>query len=185
MVHRGNGRVGSVLRAAGRTGDATGAIESVVGIDAGTLSEDWHRAIADWVPSEFRPAAPEAGFPAALIGEQRGRGSLNVGPALSPDGTRIVFLSERDLFSIELFLADAATGRVIRKITSTATDPHFDSLQFVGSAGASDPSGARFAFATDRCSSNLDELDFGRYRLAALDMASGRVEPLPGPATGK
>ena len=39
-------------------------------------------------------------------------GELNVGPALSPDGARLAFLSERDLFSIELFVADARTGEV-------------------------------------------------------------------------
>ena len=34
-----------------------------------------------------------------------------------------MFFSERDLFSIDLYLADTATGKVIRKITDTATDP--------------------------------------------------------------
>ena len=57
-----------------------------------------------------------------------------------------MFFSERDLFSIDLYLADAQTGKVIRKITDTATDPHFESLQFLGSAGAWDPTGKRFVF---------------------------------------
>ncbi|MCA1587105.1 MAG: peptidase S9, partial [Acidobacteria bacterium] len=58
-----------------------------------------------------------------------------------------MFLSERDLFSIDMFLADARTGEVIRKIVSTAADPHFDSLQFIGSAGAWHPDGVQFVFA--------------------------------------
>ena len=44
-------------------------------------------------------------------------------------------------------MADAKTGAVIRKVVSTAPDPHFDSLQYIGSAGAWDPSGRRFAMA--------------------------------------
>mgnify|MGYP006152946463 CR=1 FL=1 len=55
-----------------------------------------------------------------------------------------MFFSERDLFSVDLYLAETATGKVIRKITDTATDQHFESLQFLGSAGAWDPTGARF-----------------------------------------
>ena len=63
---------------------------------------------------------------------------LNVGPAISPDGSWIAFLSERSVFSIDLFIADAATGKIVRKLTSTASDPHFSSIQFIYSAGAWD-----------------------------------------------
>ena len=56
-----------------------------------------------------------------------------------------MFFSEKDL-SIDLFMADAATGKIIRKITDTATDPHFESLQFLSSAGAWDPTGTKFLF---------------------------------------
>jgi hypothetical protein len=43
-------------------------------------------------------------------------------------------------------MADARTGKIIRKITDTATDPHFESLQFLSSAGAWDAAGKRFVF---------------------------------------
>ena len=38
------------------------------------------------------------------------------------------FLSERSLFSIDLFIADASTGKVVHKLTSTATDPGRDQI---------------------------------------------------------
>ncbi|MCK7481338.1 MAG: hypothetical protein M0C28_32235 [Candidatus Moduliflexus flocculans] len=34
----------------------------------------------------------------------------NIAPTISPDGKSIIFLSTRDLFSIDLYLADAETG---------------------------------------------------------------------------
>ena len=46
-----------------------------------------------------------------LVGERHGGGRLNVGPALSPDGAHMVFLSERDRYSVDVFLADGRTGR--------------------------------------------------------------------------
>ena len=59
----------------------------------------------------------------------------------------MVFFSERDLFSIDLFVADAKTGEVIRKITDTATSPHFESLAFLTSAGrVGSRDGKRFVF---------------------------------------
>ncbi|MGW8281875.1 MAG: hypothetical protein ACWGON_01135 [Gemmatimonadota bacterium] len=84
----------------------------------------------------------------ALFSKNTGSGSLNLGPALSPDGTRIVFLSEKDLFAIEMFVADVETGQVIRRLTKNATDPHFESLQFINSSGAWSFDGSMFAFGS-------------------------------------
>ena len=74
--------------------------------------------------------------------------SSTSGRRISPDGRWIAFLSERSLFSIDLFIADAATGKVLHKLTSTATDPHYSSIQFIYSAGAWDAASRRIAIAT-------------------------------------
>jgi len=83
-----------------------------------------------------------------LISSRTGSGSLNVSPSLSPDGSRVAFLSEKTLFAIELFIADAETGEIQRRLTTTATDPHFESLQFISSSGTWRPDGRAFAFST-------------------------------------
>ena len=88
-------------------------------------------------------------------------------PELSPDGSKLIFFSERDLFSIDLFVADARTGEVIRKITDTATDPHFESLQFLSSAGAWDKAGKRFVFPG---------ISKGQPVLTIVDVDRGRTE---------
>ena len=67
------------------------------------------RRCASSMRRRARPASP------ALISNRRGGGRLNLAASLSPDGRRMVFLSERDQFSIDLYLADAVTGRVIRQ----------------------------------------------------------------------
>ncbi|HUQ89305.1 MAG TPA: BamA/TamA family outer membrane protein [Vicinamibacterales bacterium] len=76
--------------------------------------------------------------------------NMQLGPALSPDGTQAVFFSERDRLSLDLFLADVATGRVIRKLATTAASAKFDSLQPLRSAGAWSRDGEWFAFAAVR-----------------------------------
>ncbi|MEO8380852.1 MAG: BamA/TamA family outer membrane protein [Acidobacteriota bacterium] len=79
---------------------------------------------------------------------RRGTSELNVAPALSPDGRWLAFLSARDLFSIDLYLADAKTGKIIRKLVSSDRDPHFESLRFIESAGAWSPDNRKLAFIT-------------------------------------
>ena len=78
----------------------------------------------------------------------RSGGSMNVGPALSPDGRWIAFLSERSFVSMDLFVADAATGAIVARLTDTAADPHYSNLQYIDSAGAWDRAGRRLAVGT-------------------------------------
>ena len=93
------------------------------------------------------------------IGEE-----LNVGPSISPDGQWIAFLSTRSLFSTDLYLAEAATGKIVRKLTSTATDPHTSSIQFIYSAGAWDSASRQIAVGT---------VASGRAALAIFDAQKG------------
>lgn len=71
---------------------------------------------------------------------------LNISPSISPDGKKIVFLSAKDLFSIDMYLANAETGEIKRRIVKTAINPHFESLGFVKSSGSWDAEGKRFVF---------------------------------------
>ena len=81
-----------------------------------------------------------------LLARERETGGINIAPQLSPNGRYVAYLSELDLFGIDLFLADAATGEVLTKLQSVATDPHTDALRFIASAGTWSPDGERFAF---------------------------------------
>src|SRR4029450_11276831 len=78
----------------------------------------------------------------------------------------LVFLSERDGYSIDVYLADAQSGAIIRKLLSTATDPHVDTIQFIESAGAWDRSGKQFVLAT---------VKDGNAMLMVFDMPGGSV----------
>lgn len=138
--------VGDLLRTGTGRDGYNGAFQQVLGVDSKALSQEWHAAqIAAYRPIAEATKMP-ATFASPLVTKAHSGGEMNVSPELSPDGSRIMFFSERDLFSIDLYLADARTGKIIRKITDTATDPHFESLQFLTSAGGWDGAGKRFVF---------------------------------------
>ena len=123
--------------------DVTRRLTETTGLSAEALSAGWHEALRQ--RHATRTSAPR---PAALISSRAGGGRLNLAASLSPDGRRMVFLSERDQFSIDLYLADAVSGRIVRKLLTTATNPDFESLQYLHSTGAWDPAGRRFALGT-------------------------------------
>lgn len=104
--------------------------------------------------------------------KRRRSSELNVGPALSPDGRYVAFLSARELFSIDLYLADAKTGKVIRKLVSSDRDAHFESLRFIESAGSWSPDSRRLAFITFSKGDNF---------LSIVDTESRNTEHIPVP----
>ncbi|MGH7530238.1 MAG: peptidase S9 [Gemmatimonadales bacterium] len=157
----GDGVIGTALRQGSRTGDPRVALQTATQRSADSLVAGWHRAL-------IRSAQPVAMATNVTLpeGERRGerdalvavRGArlligageenrFNLAPALSPDGRRVVYLSDAGLFAIDMYLADVETGRTIRKLVSSTRDPHLESMQFINSAGAWDASGERFVFA--------------------------------------
>lgn len=80
-----------------------------------------------------------------LVSKDNG-GRINISPMISPSGRYVAFLSERDLFSIDIFLADARTGEVIRKIASASKEGHIDDYSYIESAGTWSPNSKEFAF---------------------------------------
>ena len=130
--------IGKVLRSKVR--GVVSRLEEATGLGEAQLTRDWHASVHDEIGGHETPIVERTAASAAA-------GRLQLAPALSPDGRQLMFVSERDRLSLDLFMADAATGSVIRKIVSTAADPHFDSLQYIHSSGAWDASGQRFAMA--------------------------------------
>lgn len=130
-------------------GDAVSRIARVAGVEASTLSDDWHEAVRrDFAPVIEELSKQVENRKPLIAGSPRGR--LNLAPALSPDGQEIVFLSEKDQFSVDMFVADATSGAIVRKLLTRTADQHLESLQFVNSSGAWDPSGRRFMISVVR-----------------------------------
>lgn len=140
----GDDAVARILKSARRTRDALLSLERVTGLPVDSLSKNWHGALATAFDSLKNVTDSAAVYGKIVLDEETTGGTLNIAPALSPDGRRIVFMSERDLFSVDVFLADADGGGMQRKLISSAVDPHFESLQFINSAGAWDAQGRRF-----------------------------------------
>ena len=141
----GDDAVVQIYRRALRVG-FEGAIQGVLAMPTDTLSLRWKQAVQDeYLPfMEGRDAPEDAGKP--ILCPCTGSGKVNISPALSPDGKYVAFLSEKDLFSVDLYMADAETGRIIRKLSSANSDPHIDALRYIDSSGTWSPDGTRFAY---------------------------------------
>ncbi len=163
----GDNILGRLLRRAAYSGDIEKAIDSVLQISTDSLSTEWHNAIHKQYDSLYNITSRPSDYGKALIQAKGDETSLNVSPVLSPDGKNFAFFSSRNLFSIDIFLADAETGEIKKTILSTALNTHLQSLEFINSAGAWDSSGQRFLFSA---------VEKGRPVLTILNIKTGDIE---------
>ncbi len=168
----GDRSVTEVLRIATNSGFEEALIR-VLGVNSAQLSQDWIAAIrAAYVPLlEGRQRPQDAG---RRVLYQEGPGALNISPSVSPDGQRVAFFGNRELFTTDLLLADAETGEIIKTLSSPQRDSHMDAISFIQSAGTWSPDGQKFAFIIFRDGNN---------QIAILDVRSAKTErriPLPG-----
>ncbi len=142
----GDSSVSTLLKLAKATGDIDKAIEEGLGIKPKDLLKEWQESLRTTYGPSLQHTEKAGTYGRLLVGNPKKLGDeMNVSPALSPDGSKMAFLSERSLFSIDLYIADATTGKILHRLTSTATDPHVTSLQFIRSAGAWSPDGSQLA----------------------------------------
>ncbi|RZA00088.1 MAG: tolB protein precursor [Sphingobacteriaceae bacterium] len=139
-------------------------IRRTFGYDEKTLSTLWKNAIETaYKPLLKDTAQVPVGF--KLIDNKNGS-DMNVAPSISPDGKYITFLSSKSLFSIDLYLADAKTGRIIKKLNSKVSSSHIDEFNFIESSGTWSPDSKQFAFSV---------FSKGRNKMLVVDVPSGKV----------
>jgi Tol biopolymer transport system component len=162
----GDRAVVDVYRTSLRVGFEEG-IRRVLGVSTDSLSKDWiastRRAYLPLLEGRTRPNG--AGDP--VLQTSRKTGDMNLAPTVSPDGKLVAFFARRGLFEIELFVADAQTGKVIKKLAGPTSDSHFDAISFISTSGAWSPDNAKFAFVAQA---------EGNHEIAILDVRSGSVE---------
>lgn len=146
---------------------ARGVSRSLVaafGIKPEELSRRWAQALRDAYAPDLEGRLPPAEA-AAPITEPKVR--LNLSPSVSPDGRSVVFFSRRNPFTLDLYLADTRTGKILRRLTRSERDEHFDALRFTDSAGSWSPDSSRFAFVVYRQGDNA---------VAVVDARRGRLQ---------
>ncbi|HEX6574859.1 MAG TPA: LpqB family beta-propeller domain-containing protein, partial [Gemmatimonadaceae bacterium] len=150
-------------------------IKRTLGISSDSLSKAWIAATkAAYQPVLAGRTAPQqSGQP--LLPAKRD-GDTNLSPVISPDGKWVAFFAARDLFGYDLYMADAATGKSVKKLANVSTSTEFDALSFISSAGTWSPDGKRFAFVV---------YAKGDQELAVLDINSHDiVQKIPVPGVG-
>ncbi|MFB6277994.1 MAG: hypothetical protein ABEK75_00655 [Salinibacter sp.] len=143
----GDQAVTDLFKRGGQVGLDSAYVE-LFSVSPDSLTKEWAQATRDaYLPLMEGRTPPDSAGQKVLAPETNG-GRINISPSLSPDGRYVAFISERELFSFNLYVADAETGEVIAELDQAGTTGHFNALRFISSAGTWSPDGRRLAFVS-------------------------------------
>ena len=145
----GDEAIGQILQASVSSG-VEGGFKRSLGITLDDLSSEWRDAVQTTYLPQLADHYRARRIAQPLLTEKRSEGTWHLAPALSPDGRDIAYFSEKNSFFIDLYLADAETGRVKRRLVKSTLNSNYESLRFINSAGSFSPDGRYFAIAAKR-----------------------------------
>ncbi len=149
----GDETIGQILLATPNVG-VERAIKREIGLSLEDLSDEWREAMQDQhlprIPEYQRPRR----FAKPMLDERRSGSDIFLAPALSSDGKLIAFISTGSFIRGEVFfdlwLGNAETGKRIKRLVKSTTDPDFEELRLIYSQSAFSPDGSTLAFTAQR-----------------------------------
>ncbi len=124
---------------------------NILHIESDSLSKYWQKAMKETYRPQLQNRTKPKEVGRSILKE---KGETNLAPVISPDGNYMIFISQRDIFKLDLYLADVASGKIITKLSSFDTDIHFDNLRFMNSSGTWSPDSRKIAFVVIRKGDN-------------------------------
>ncbi len=140
------------------------ALKRYLGLNEKEFSEIWRRTTIEHFKMTMKDTVDNPS--GTKIIHEENAGNINISPAISPNGKYVAFYSEKSLFSIDLFLAETETGKIVHKLSSTVHRNEIDALNFIESAGAWSPDSKLFAFVA---------YSKGRNKLLVVDVERRRM----------
>jgi Tol biopolymer transport system component len=145
----GDEAVGAILKGT-LAGGIDGAFRRTIGLTLEQLSNQWRDAVQKKYLPEIGARARARAVATALLTEKRSDGTLHLAPALSPDGSRVAYFSEKDFYFVDLYLADGTTGKVKRRILKSGISSNYETYRFINSQANWSADGQYLAFAAKR-----------------------------------
>jgi Tol biopolymer transport system component len=122
------------------------AFQSALGIDFKDLTDEWQLEMKREYWPDIADRKEPGEIARALTDHRKNNNYLNNSPAISPQGDRMVFLSNRG-GKMSIYLMDVLEGKVTRKLIQGESDVNFEELHFLEPGFSWSPDGQKITLA--------------------------------------
>lgn len=142
----GKEKIGELLNKIKGVGSVNEAIKSTLGLELKELNERWKKDIKRtfWPDIAFREDPEE--FSKRLTDPEKNDGFYNTSPAISPQGDKIAFITNRN-FYFDVYLMNATDGKIIKQLVKGNRSPDFEELNILTPGLTWNPDGTKIALS--------------------------------------
>ncbi len=123
----GRNKVGEMLNKIKGLGSVTAGIKSSIGLELDELNERWKKDLKVEYWPEIATRKDPDDIAKRLTDNKEAGGFYNTSPAISPQGDKIVFISDRDIF-LDVYLMNSYDGEIIDEIIESGRTNDFEEL---------------------------------------------------------
>ncbi|MFM8772228.1 MAG: peptidase MA family metallohydrolase [Candidatus Kapaibacterium sp.] len=174
----GKGKVGEVLNRFRQLRDVERTFKASFGMSYEEMSEQWSKDTKrEYFPDVGRFEYVED-FAKRLTNHRKEDNFYNTSPAISPDGEKVAFLSDRGAGTFGLYVMDLKTKEP-RELATSGRSTAFEELNFLTPGISWNPKGTKLAvgakgagqdviYLVDVASGDYDELEFGLQTIGGV-----------------
>lgn len=165
----GEQKIGELVNRIRGLGNFEEGFKAALGLTVKELSERWKKEIKRnyWPDINLRKDPDD--FARRLTDHRKDGGFYNTSPAISPQGDKIAFISNRDTY-FDVFLMNAIDGKIIKKLVRGNRTADFEELNVLTPGLSWSPDGKKIA---------LSAKSKGFDVIYIIDVESGNRETLP------
>jgi Tol biopolymer transport system component len=139
------------------------AFSELLGKGIDTVSNEWTQELKTTFGNQINGRELPSGIGKRILDREE----MSLSPKISPDGKFMAVYSSKDLFAIDLFIVEIASGKVVQRLGSSESDLHFDAVRYVNSIGSWSPDSKKFAFVIFKNGNNsigIFNVKSGKYK---------------------
>jgi hypothetical protein len=163
------------------------ALVTSIGVDSQGLTEAWVEHIKKQYWPEIAARTDPDDIGSRLTDHEKDGSFANVMPSISPDGQRIVYVSDKSGYD-DMYLMSALDGKVIRRLVKGQRSQDFESFHYLRSSFSWSPDGTEIAFVStskDRDVVYIIDAESGK-RLRKIELDFDSVDrPIYSPRGGR
>ena len=165
----GRPKVGELLNKIKDAGNLDQGLKATLGISLKELNRRWKKSLkVEYWPEIASMQEPDV-FAKRLTNNKKTRGFYNTSPAISPQGDKVVFISDRDIY-LNVYEMNLANPKEVKLIVHSGTTNNFEELNLLFPSLTWAPDNYRIALASK--SAGFDAIDI-------IDTRNGKVKKLP------
>ncbi len=126
----GKEKIGEIVTKLKETGSVNEAFKSSLGLSLEEFNERWKKEIKKTYWPDIASRKDPEEFAKRLTDPKKDGGFYNTSPAISPQGDKIAFISNRDTY-FDVFIMNAIDGKIIKKLVKGNRTPDFEQLNVV------------------------------------------------------